>query len=96
MENNQQTPPAVKPSSNLVWGILTTIFCCVPFGIVSIVHAAKVDSLWNEGKYQEACDAAKSAGTWACVSAIIGIALAVLYVIMTIVEVNSASQFYYY
>ncbi|MBO7197759.1 MAG: CD225/dispanin family protein, partial [Tidjanibacter sp.] len=34
------------PSSNLIWGILTTIFCCLPFGIVSIVFASRVDSLW--------------------------------------------------
>ena len=29
--------------NNLVWAILTTLFCCLPLGIVSIVHAAKVD-----------------------------------------------------
>ena len=34
--------PPVKPSNNLVWAILTTICCCLPFGIVSIVYAAKV------------------------------------------------------
>ena len=29
--------------NNMVWAILTTLFCCLPFGIVSIVYAAQVD-----------------------------------------------------
>ena len=63
-------PP--KPSNNLVWGILTTICCCLPFGIVSIVFAAKVDSLYYSGRYEEAQTAARKAGTWAVVAAIVG------------------------
>lgn len=35
-------PSQPKPDSNLVWGILTTILCCLPLGIVSIVKASKV------------------------------------------------------
>lgn len=34
------------PGNNLVWGILATVFCCLPFGIVSIVKASKVNALW--------------------------------------------------
>ena len=62
----------MKPSNNLVWGILTTICCCLPFGIVSIVYAAKVDSLYYAGRYEEARTAARKAGTWAVVAAIVG------------------------
>ena len=40
---------AEKPENNLVWGILCTVLCCVPFGIVSIVSATRVDSLWAMG-----------------------------------------------
>ena len=32
-------PSQPKPDSNLVWGILATILCCLPLGIVSIVKA---------------------------------------------------------
>ena len=43
-------PPAgAPPNNNLVLGILVTIFCCLPFGIVSIIYASKVDGLAMAG-----------------------------------------------
>ena len=82
--NQNQQPPYPKPSNTLVWGILTTILCCLPFGIVSIVFASKVDSLWYSGRYQEAKDAARKAGTWAIVSASIGLLFFIIYVIIVV------------
>jgi hypothetical protein len=73
------TPPQQAPSNNLVWGILTTIFCCLPFGIVSIVYAAKVDSQWAMGQYDLAIDSSKKARTWAIVSAAVTGGLLALY-----------------
>lgn len=70
------------PSNNLVWGILTTLFCCLPFGIVSIVQAAKVDSLWNGGRHAEAQAAADSAKKWAIIAAVTGVVLIGLYLIV--------------
>ena len=57
-------PVGSRPDNFLVWSILVTIFCCMPFGIPAIVNSAKVDRLWSEGDYQGAKDAAKSAKTW--------------------------------
>ena len=54
-----------KPPSYLVWAILTTLFCCLPFGIASIVFAAQVDSKYNPGDLagsQQASDRARSSG----------------------------------
>ena len=82
--NQNQAPPFPKPSNNLVWGILTTILCCLPFGIVSIVFASKVDGLWYSGRYQEAKDAARKAGTWAIVSASIGILFSIIYIVFVL------------
>lgn len=79
MENNQQKVLAVKPDSNLVWAILSTLFCCMPFGVVAIVYAAKVDSLWSTGKNQEAYDASESAKKWAMASLIAGLIIFVIY-----------------
>ncbi|MBQ7360997.1 MAG: CD225/dispanin family protein [Bacteroidaceae bacterium] len=53
-----------KPSNYMVWAVLSTVFCCLPFGIVSIVYASKVDELWRSGKYEEAHEAASKARTW--------------------------------
>jgi hypothetical protein len=73
---------STKPDNNMVWGILTTIFCCLPLGIVSIVFAAKVDTLYKEGKYAEAQDAAAQAKKYAMWAAIIGGAMAVILVLL--------------
>ena len=58
-DSNLIKPP--KPDNYLVWAILTTILCCLPFGIVSIVYATKVDNLYYAGQYDEAMAKAKSA-----------------------------------
>lgn len=44
----RQTPP-VQIKSHLAEAIITTLCCCLPFGIVSIVYAAKVSSLLQSG-----------------------------------------------
>nr|WP_243859644.1 CD225/dispanin family protein [Amycolatopsis arida] len=70
------------PDNNLVWGILTTIFCCLPFGIVSIVKASQVNTLWAQGFAAEAHKAADDARTWAIWSAAATGIVLVLYVIL--------------
>ena len=64
MNDSGNYSPQTKPDSFLVWAILCTIFCCLPFGIVSIVYAAKVDSLWYAKDYTGAMEAARKARTW--------------------------------
>lgn len=68
-----------KPDNCLVWAILATVFCCLPFGIVSIVYASKVDSEWALGHYEEAEAAAKTAQTWAIVSIVVPFVGVILY-----------------
>ena len=75
----------LKPDNHLVWAILVTLFCCLPFGIVSIVYAAKVDNLYAMGDYVNAQQAANNAKTWAwwgAITAAIGIVLYVLFIII--------------
>ena len=76
-------PP--KPDSNLVWAILTTLFCCLPLGIVAIVKASKVDSLYYSGDYEGAQQASNDAKKWATWSAVASIVFIVLYVIFVFV-----------
>jgi hypothetical protein len=75
----QQPPPGNQPSSHLVFAILTTLFCCLPLGIVSIVKASQVSGLWAQGNYAGAQAASDSARKWAMWSAILGIAVFVVY-----------------
>lgn len=57
-----------KPDNFLVWAILTTIACCLPLGIVAIVYANKVDSLWFAGQKNASIDAAQKARMWTFIS----------------------------
>ncbi len=62
------------PDNNLVWAILCTVMCCMPLGIVAIIKATKVNTLWaqgdQEGAYKAAADA-KKYSIWGAVSIVI-------------------------
>lgn len=78
----------IKPSNNLVWAILTTLFCCLPFGIVAIVKASQVDTLWFNGRFAEAIDAAKSARNWSIAAAVTtAVAVICYFIYMLIIAV---------
>ena len=68
MEENQK-----KPKNYLVESILVTIFCCLIFGIIGIVNAAKVNSEYEAGNIEGAIAASKQAKTWTLWGFIIGI-----------------------
>lgn len=72
-----QGPPPHVPN-HLVWAILVTVLCCLPFGIVSIVYAAQVNGMVTRGDIDGALQASKSAMTWAWVSFGVGVASYVL------------------
>jgi predicted secreted protein len=75
-------PPGQQPSNHLVFAILTTLFCCLPLGIVSIVKASQVNGLWAQGRYAEAQQSANAARKWAMWSLILGIIVFVVYGIL--------------
>ena len=41
---SEQVPP--MPSNNMVLAILTTVCCCLPLGIVAVIKASQVSSLY--------------------------------------------------
>lgn len=77
--------PPSRPDTYLVWAILTTLFCCLPFGIVSIVYASQVNSYYNNGQYDSAIDASRKAKKWAMWSALSSIIIAVLYILFYVI-----------
>lgn len=77
----QRQQPRRRPDDYLVWSILVTILCCLPFGIVAIVYSSKVNSLWAEGRYEEAYDSQRKAKNWCLAGAISGAAFVLLYFI---------------
>jgi len=77
----------MKPDNNMVWAILSTVLCCNPIGIVSIVYASKVDGLYNAGDYAGAQSAAKSAMTWAIVTMISGLIIDIVIIFIFLLPV---------
>ena len=57
----------------LVLSIITTVCCCLPFGVVGIVYATKINSAMNAGNYEEAQRSAKTAKIWIIVAAAVGV-----------------------
>ena len=90
MENqNLSTPPPqmdipVRPKTWLVESILVTILCCLPFGIVGIVNAARVNSLYDQALYDDAKRVSANAKRWC----LFGLIAGVIYIIFVIVMVS--------
>ncbi len=75
-----------KPENYLIWAILSTLFCCLPLGIVAVIKANQVDSLWLGQRYDEALVASNEAKKWTIISAISGLAVQFIsYLILFIV-----------
>lgn len=81
-ENNHQEVMPPKPENYLVWAILTTLCCCLPFGIVAIIKACKVNTLYAGRMYDAAVMASQDAKKWCIISAVTGLAIQIIYGIL--------------
>lgn len=79
---NEQLQQQSPPPNYLAFAIITTILCCLPFGIVSIIFAAQVNSKWAAGDFAGAQSSSKNAKTWAWVAFAIGISGVVIYLLI--------------
>jgi hypothetical protein len=69
-----QQPGGPPPPNYLVWAILSTVLCCLPLGIVSIVFASQVNTKWQTGDFSGAQDASRKArqfAMWSVISYVI-------------------------
>lgn len=69
--NGLQLPSC--PFSWLAPSIIATVLCCMPFGVVGIVYAAKVEGRYNRGDYQGAKEASSAAQMWTWISVGVGL-----------------------
>lgn len=81
----EQPAPPPMPDNYLALAILSTIFCCLPFGVVSIVYAAQVESLYLQGRYEEAVDKSNKAFKWAIAAAATVAAIMMLYFLILLI-----------
>ena len=78
-------PAGPPPPNYLVWAILSTVLCCLPLGVASIVFAAQVNSKWAVGDVAGAQASSAKAKKFAIWSAIAGVVVAVIYIVILIV-----------
>lgn len=72
----------ICPKTWMAESILVTLFCCLPFGIVGIVHASKVSSLYADGRYTEAQQASSNAKKWTKIGFFVGLAGVIIYLLL--------------
>lgn len=75
----------VCPKTWLVESILVTIFCCLPFGIIGIINASKVNSLYSDDQIAEAEAASENAKKWTRIGFFVGLAIFVIYLLVYLV-----------
>lgn len=88
--DEQPTPPP-----NYLWqAVAVTILCCLPFGIVGIIYASKVDSLFLASRYAEANNASRQAKTWTIVSLCTGLVGVLIYAVIVALGILSDTSLF--
>lgn len=82
-------PAGVAIPNYMVQSILTTLFCCLPFGIVAIVFASKVNSKLAVGDVAGAQDSSNKAKMWSWISFGVGLAIIVLGILAQVGSISS-------
>lgn len=67
--------------TNLWQSIVVTLLCCLPFGVVAIVYAAKVDGLRARGDIAGATSAAASSRMWTNISVLVWVGFVILSIL---------------
>jgi hypothetical protein len=81
-------PQGGPPPNYLAWAIVTTILCCLPAGIISIVYAAQVNRKWLGGDVNGAWASSRNARTWAIIAAVAGPVIAILWAIFVTADTH--------
>ena len=82
VQNNSslQAKPQIK--DYMVFSILTTIFCCIPFGIIAIVYSSKVSKLIAVGDFEGASNASRNSKIWNIAALVSGIVLGIICILL--------------
>lgn len=80
----------------LILSIISTLCCCLPFGVVGIVFSAKINSAMLAGNLEEAQNNAKMARIWIIVSFASGLLTWLIYMVLIVTGAVSGSAYYYY
>jgi hypothetical protein len=81
-DRGPKRPPNIP--NYLAQAILVTLFCCLPFGIISIVYAAQVNGKLSAGDIAGAREASDKAKMWSWISFGVGIPVIIIWVIIQV------------
>lgn len=84
---NQSVPNYLIPA------ILSTICCCVPFGIVAIVYASQVNSKLASGDYSGALEASSKAKLWCWLSFGTGLVVSLVVILIQVLAIMAGADF---
>lgn len=76
--------------NHLVKAIISTLCCCLPFGIVAIVFAAQVNGKLDAGDYAGAQKSSDQASFWGNLSIGIGLALNIIIIVIQVIAAMAA------
>ena len=80
-------PPPVQIKSYLAQSIIVTLCCCIPFGIVAIVYAARVSGLVAVGDIAGAQAASRKANMWSWIAFGCGLVVGLLQIAVQVLSV---------
>lgn len=70
------------PPSYLILAVLSTVFCCLPLGIVAIIYSSKVNGLYYSGDIEGSRRASRRAQIWIIAAFSVGITLGIIFNIL--------------
>jgi hypothetical protein len=71
----------LPPPDLLIWAILSTLLCCLPFGIPAIVYSSQVKSKYFAGNYRGAYEASEKSKFWCWMAFGFGLPFALFWMI---------------
>lgn len=74
----------------MVWAVLSTLLCCLPLGIVSIIKASNVNKFKSLGDFNAAMRASNDARNWVIWSTVLGLIGGVIYAIVILADAGNS------
>ena len=85
-------PGGVQVQNYLVFAILVTVLCCLPFGIPAIVYAAQVNGKLQSGDIAGAQAASKNAKMWCWIAFGVGLGASLIYALIAIIALIGSNM----
>lgn len=89
---NQPMGGGQPPKNYLVWAILSTVLCCLPLGVASIIFAAQVNGKWASGDHAGAVASSEKAKKFAIASAVVGIIGGIIYAVFVLPNLDTSGS----